>query len=154
MADNDIYKSRATAIKTAINSLLINKEGIYTDGLKHDKSQSLHVSQHANVFPMAMGIVPEKNVRQVLTEIKNRKMNMGMVSLRWLPEALGQGDQGPHLMDLYTNTEWDGWAKTIAYGGTVTWETWNADTTNDSMSHPWGASACLVFNSIYLELNR
>jgi alpha-L-rhamnosidase len=150
--DRDIYKSRATAIKSAINSLLINKAGVYTDGLKHDQSQSLHVSQHANVFPMAMGIVPEKNIKPVITEIKNRKMNMGMVCIRWLPEALGQADQGPHLIDLYTNTEWDGWAKTIAHGGTVTWETWVADSTNDSMSHPWGAAGLLAMQQYMLGI--
>ncbi|MCK9412529.1 MAG: family 78 glycoside hydrolase catalytic domain [Prolixibacteraceae bacterium] len=150
--DQDTYKSRATAIKSAINSLLINKKGVYTDGLKHDQSQSLHVSQHANVFPMAMGIVPETNIKPVITEIKNRKMNMGMVGIRWLPEALGQADQGPHLMDLYTNTEWDGWAKTIARGGTVTWESWNADKINDSMSHPWGAAGLLGMQQYILGI--
>jgi alpha-L-rhamnosidase len=41
---------------------------------------------------------------------------------------------------LYTNTQWDGWAKNITQGATATWESWNAVERNDSMSHPWGTS--------------
>jgi len=79
-------------------------------------------------------------------------MNVGMVYLRWLPESLGQADEGPHLIDLYTNTEWDGWAKTIALGGTVTWESWNASETNESMSHPWGAVGLLAMQNYILGI--
>lgn len=75
-----------------------------------------------------------------------------MVSLRWLPEALGQADQGEHLIDLYTNTEWDGWAKTVSLGGTVTWESWNANTNNESMSHPWGAVGLLALQQYILGI--
>ncbi|MCK9412524.1 MAG: family 78 glycoside hydrolase catalytic domain [Prolixibacteraceae bacterium] len=152
LTERDIYKTRANDIKTAINARLINKDGVYIDGLNHDKSASSHISQHSNIYPLAMGIVPESNMKQVITEIKNRKMNVGMVSLRWLPEALGVADQGPHLIDLYTNTEWDGWAKTVAHGGTVTWETWIADKDNDSMSHPWGAVGLLGMQQYMLGI--
>jgi alpha-L-rhamnosidase len=150
--DRDVYKKKAINMKNAMNTFLLNKEGVYIDGLNHDKSQSSHVSQHANIFPLAMGIVPEKNKRAVIAEIKKRKMNVGMVCLRWLPEALGQADQGAHLIDLYTNTEWDGWAKTIALGGTVTWESWDANVTNQSMSHPWGAVGLLAMQQYMLGI--
>lgn len=151
-AEKDIYSSKANDIKAAINAKLINENGVYIDGLNRDKTQSKHVSQHSNVFPMAMGIVPQENTKQVVAEIKNRKMNVGMVSLRWLPEALGQADEGAHLIDLYTNTEWDGWAKTISLGGTVTWESWDANITNESMSHPWGAVGLLAMQQYILGI--
>jgi alpha-L-rhamnosidase len=150
--DRDTFNWKANAMKKAINSRLINQDGVYIDGLNHNQTQSSHVSQHANIFPLAMGIVPEKNVNQVLTEVKNRQMNVGMVCLRWLPEALGQADQGPHLIDLYTNTKWDGWAKIIAIGGTVTWEAWDANQTNESMSHPWGAVGLLAMQQYILGI--
>jgi hypothetical protein len=60
-----------------------------------------------------------------------------------LPEAIGQADEGSHLIELYTNTEWDGWAKIISLGGTATWEAWDAITTGQSLSHPWGAVGLL-----------
>src|SRR5690606_18500080 len=43
------------------------------------------------------------------------------------------------LLDLYTNEEWDGWAKTLARGATATWESWNALDGTESLSHSWGA---------------
>ncbi len=150
--DRDNYQSKANAIKTAINSRLINNDGVYIDGLNHDQSQSKHISQAANICPLAMGIVPSTNIKPVVEEIKNRKMNVGMICLRWLPEALGQADQGAHLVDLYTNTEWDGWAKTILLGGTVTWESWCANLNNDSMSHPWGAVGLLAMQQYMLGI--
>jgi alpha-L-rhamnosidase len=142
-ADRDTYQAKAQDLKNAINSRLLNSSGVYIDGLNANLSQSSHVSQHANMFPMAMGIVPTANLDAVIAAIKDRHMSVGMVTVRWLPEALGRADQGPHLIDLYTNTEWDGWARTIALGGTATWESWYALTTGQSMSHPWGAAGLL-----------
>ncbi|MGY9106021.1 MAG: hypothetical protein ACKVG0_05735 [Alphaproteobacteria bacterium] len=60
-----------------------------------------------------MNISPEENEVAIVSEIKNRKMNLGMVCLRWLPEALGKANEGKHLIDLYTNTTWEVWQKTL-----------------------------------------
>jgi alpha-L-rhamnosidase len=125
---------------------------VYIDGLYADQSQSQHVSQHANMFPMAMGIVPEANIEAVIEAIKDRHMNVGMVTVRWLPEAIGQADQGPHLVELYTNPDWDGWAKTITLGATATWESWDALTTGQSMSHPWGAAGLIGIEQYLLGI--
>jgi len=151
-ADKTSYRTKADNMKQAMNSLLINKQGVYIDGINADKTESKHVSQHANAMPLALNIVPEANRKQVIAEVKNRKMNVGMVFLRWLPEALGQANEGEHMIDLYTNTSWDGWAKTIALGGTVTWESWNANETNESMSHPWGAVGLLAMQNYILGI--
>lgn len=151
--DKEIYRKKASEMQQAINSRLINKSGVYIDGLNTSLLQSEHVSQHANVMPLALGIVPAANLNKVVDEVKNRKMNVGMVCLRWLPEALGKAEQGAHLVDLYTNTEWDGWAKTISLGGTVTWESWNAPEVNESMSHPWGAVGLLGMQQFMLGIS-
>jgi alpha-L-rhamnosidase len=150
--DRDTYRTKAQDMKNAINSRLLNAQGVYIDGLNSDQSQSQHVSQHANMFPMAMGIVPTANFNSVIDKIKELQMSVGMVTVRWLPEAIGQADQGPHLIDLYTNTDWDGWAKTIALGGTATWESWNANTSGQSMSHPWGAAGLLGIQQYILGI--
>ncbi|MBN1361248.1 MAG: family 78 glycoside hydrolase catalytic domain [Sedimentisphaerales bacterium] len=142
-ADRDTYQANAQAMKNAINALLLSADGVYIDGLNADGSQSPHVSQHANIFPLAMGIVPPANLDAVIEAVKELKMSVGMVTVRWLPEALGQADQGAHLIDLYTNPEWDGWAQTVSLGGTATWESWDAITNGQSLSHPWGAVGLL-----------
>jgi alpha-L-rhamnosidase len=141
-ADEAVYLSKAIDMERAINHRLM-RDGLYIDGLNPDGSQSTHVSQHANMFPVAMGIVPPENRQSVLNLIMQKGMQVGMVTLRWLPEALGRADQGPHLIDLYTNENQDGWARTLALGGTATWESWDALTSGQSMSHPWGAVGLL-----------
>ena len=150
--DQKIYRDKANRIKEAINSQLLTKEGVYIDGLYEDNSPSSHVSQHANIFPLALGIVPQKNIETVVAEIKKQKMSVGMVCLRWLPESLGKAGEGEHLIELYTNKKWDGWAKTIDLGGTVTWESWNANLTNESLSHPWGAVGLLAIQNYILGI--
>ncbi len=150
--DRETYHQKALDMMDAMNDLLINDRGVYVDGLNSDLSQSDHVSQQANMFPMAMGLVPEQYRDSVVAEIKDQQMSSGMVTLRWLPEAIGQADEGPHLVKLYTNTEWDGWAKTISLGGTATWESWDAITNEQSMSHPWGASGLLGMQQYILGI--
>ena len=150
--DNNLYRAKADQMKDAINNLLLNKDGVYIDGLYDNNTPSTHVSQHANIFPLALNLVPQQHLEKVVAAVKKRKMNVGMVCLRWLPEALGQAGEGQHLFELYTNTEWDGWAKTIALGGTVTWESWYADETNESMSHPWGAVGLLGIQNYILGI--
>jgi alpha-L-rhamnosidase len=151
-ADYDTYQQKALDMKEAINNKLINSQGVYIDGLNSDQTQSVHVSQHANMFPLAMGIAPEDNLDSIVAEIKEQKMSVGMVTLRWLPEAIGQADEGPHLIELYTNTEWDGWAKIISLGGTATWESWDAITKGQSLSHPWGAVGLLGIQEYILGI--
>lgn len=142
-ADRDSYRDKADAIESAMNSQLFNSSGEYIDGLYSDGSQSGHVSQHANMFPLALGIVPADKLDTVVAAVKDREMSCGMVTVRFLCEAVGRSDEGTHLLNLYTNPEWDGWADNIAKGATTTWESWDADTQGQSMSHAWGAVGLL-----------
>lgn len=141
--DRDTYRTKADAIKEAINVQLLETNGRYVDGLLSGGAQSTHVSQHANMFPLALGIVEPSNFDTVVAAIKERQMSCGMVTVRFLCEAVGLADEGEHLLELYTNTSWDGWANNIAKGATATWESWDADTQGQSMSHAWGAVGLL-----------
>ncbi len=151
-ADQTKYHQKALDMKKAMNNKLINAQGVYIDGLKSNQTQSTHVSQHANMFPLAMGIAPEENLDSIVKVIKDKKMSVGMVTLRWLPEAIGTADEGPHLINLYTNSDWDGWAKIISLGGTATWESWDANTNDLSLSHPWGAVGLLGIEEYILGI--
>jgi len=139
-ADRDTYRGYADALAAAINGKLLNADGVYIDGLRADGTASTHVSQHANMFPLALGIVPAKNRPSVIDAVKARHMSVGMVTVRWLVQALGESDQGPALLDLFTNATQPGWARCLAHGATATWESWNSDQVADeSMSHAWGS---------------
>jgi alpha-L-rhamnosidase len=139
-ADREAYHTLAEEIKTSINAKLVNPDGLYVDGLYADGKQSSHISQHANMFPLALGLVPPERQAAVLAAVKERRMSVGMVTVYWLIRALGEADQGEHLLDLYTNAEWDGWARNLAQGATCTWESWDAGEGGVlSQSHGWGA---------------
>ena len=139
-ADRDLYRTRANDLKNAINTRLLNADGVYIDGLNADGSPSGHVSQHSNMFPLALGIVPPAQRASVTAKVKDLKMSVGMVTVMFLVRGLGEAGEGEHLVELFTNPEWPGWARTIALGGTATWESWIANTDGNSQSHAWGAA--------------
>ena len=151
-SDSDNYFEKANQMKQAINTNLINDNGVYIDGIYADKTQSTHVTQHSNILPYALNIAPEEKNNQIVEEIKTRKMNVGMVCLRWLIESIGKANEGEHLIDLYTNSAWDGWAKILTQGATVTWESWNAIDKNESLSHPWGAVGLVAIQKYILGI--
>jgi len=151
-ADQNTFRTYANDIKQAMNSKLLNADGVYIDGLKADGTPSTHVSQQANMYGYATGIAPEASKKAVFKAVKERRMASGMVTLRYLPEAIGLANDGEHMIDLYTNKDWDGWAKTVSRGGTMTWEAWDADEANESLSHPWGAIGLLAMQEYMLGI--
>lgn len=140
-ADRDLYRARGDDLKTAINSHLLNSAGLYVDGLAADGKPSAHVSQHANLFPIALGFVPNAQRAGVIAKVKEMNMSVGMVTVLFLVRAVGESGDGDHLLDLFTRADWPaGWANSLARGATATWETWNSDTDGTSQSHGWGAA--------------
>ena len=139
-ADRDAYRRLADELSAAMGDRLLNEDGVYIDGLDADGTPSAHVSQHANMFPLALGIVPEAARDTVIAAVKERRMSVGMVTVWWLIRALGEADEGEHLLELFTNPEWYGWARSLERGATTTWESWTADETGQSLSHAWGAA--------------
>lgn len=140
-ADRDLYRERAEALQTAINTRLINADGVYIDGLNSDGTPSSHVSQHANMFPLSLGFVPDKNRAAVVAKVKELNMSVGMVTVLQLVRSIGEAGEGEHLIDLFTNETWPaGWAHILSLGATSTWETWEANTDGQSQSHGWGAA--------------
>ena len=151
-AERDLWRTRADSLRTAINTHLLSPSGLYHDGLLADGTASPHASQHANMFPLALGIVPETARITVIDHVVSRRMSVGMVTVGWLVRALGESRQGPALLDLLTNATQPGWARTLALGGTATWESWDADANSDSMSHAWGAAGLEAYTRYILGL--
>jgi alpha-L-rhamnosidase len=141
VADCDLYRARADELRTAINARLLNADGVYVDGLYADHSPSTHVSQHANMFPLALGLVPLAQRASVIAKVKELEMSVGMVTALFLVRGLGEAGEGEHLIELLTNADWPaGWARSLALGATATWESWASNTDGTSQSHGWGAS--------------
>jgi alpha-L-rhamnosidase len=139
-ADRDAYRARADALQTAMNAYLLNTNGVYVDGLYASAVQSKHVSQHANAFPLALGLVPAAQRASVTAQVKALNMKVGMLGAMWLMRSLGEANEGGQLLNLYTNASQYGWARCLSLGATATWESWTANTDYDSLSHGWGAA--------------
>jgi alpha-L-rhamnosidase len=138
-ADCATYRAMANALQAAINTNLINAAGVYVDGLDPNGTQSAHASQHANAFPLSLNIVPAAQVPTVTSLVVSSNMSVSMLGIIQVVRALGEANQGPALLNLYTNANNYGWARILALGGTATWESWTANTDGDSESHGWGA---------------
>jgi alpha-L-rhamnosidase len=137
--DTTTYRGLANDLQTAINTKLINSSGLYVDGLDPSGTQSAHASQHANAFPLALGIVPAAQQASVTKQVDSLGMSVSALGIMPLVRALGEANQGPELIDLYTNPNQYGWAQILSLGGTATWESWTANTDGDSESHGWSA---------------
>jgi alpha-L-rhamnosidase len=138
-ADSNTYRDMADALQTAINTHLLNASGIYVDGLRPGGTRSAHASQHANAFPLSLGIVPAPQQASITAHVDSLGMSVSALGILQLVRALGEANQGPKLIDLYTNANQYGWAKILSLGGSATWESWTANTDGDSESHGWGA---------------
>jgi alpha-L-rhamnosidase len=55
------------------------------------------------------------------------------------------------VVKVLTDTKDPGWAHIVAVGGTFSWESWIlSDDEGDSMSHGWGSSALVAFQTALL----
>jgi alpha-L-rhamnosidase len=138
-ADSTTYRGLADALQSAINTNLLNASGVYVDGLEPGGSQSTHASQHANALPLSLGIVPVAQQASVTAQVDSLGMSVSALGILHVERALGEANQGPQLLNLYTNTNQYGWAQILSLGGTATWESWTANTDGDSESHGWSA---------------
>jgi alpha-L-rhamnosidase len=138
-ADSATYRAMANAIQAAMNASLINAAGVYVDGLESDGSQSAHASQHANAFPLSLNIVPASQQASVAAQVDSMGMSVSALGIIQLVRALGEANQGPALLNLYTNANQYGWAQILSFGGSATWESWTANADGSSESHGWGA---------------
>jgi hypothetical protein len=131
------FKFRAARVKKAINQKLYNKEkGHYTDGLGTD-----HGSVHANMFPLAFGIVPEEYKKPVVSHIKSRGMACSVYGAQYLMEAVYNTGEADYALELMTATHDRSWYNMIKVGSTITMEAWDMKyKPNSDWNHAWGAA--------------
>lgn len=137
-ADAQFFGQRAEQVKESINDKLFDKKrGIYIDGEDTD-----HASLHANMLPMAFGIVPDEYRESVAAFIKSRGMACSVYGSQYLLEALYEADEGDYALSLLTSTSERSWAHmTYDVGSTITLEAWdNRFKPNQDWNHAWGAA--------------
>ncbi len=135
------YRQRAEQVMAAINSKMFDsKRGLYVDGIG-----SSHASLHANLFPLAFGLVPEKHRKTVVDFIKSRGMACSVYPTIYLLEALYDAGEEQAALDLMTSNSDRSWLNMIRVGSTVTTEAWDIKyKKNSGWTHAWSSAPAQI----------
>ena len=133
------FAQAAEKVRRSFNDKLFDKtKGVYVDG-----EGSTHSALHANMFPLAFGLVPPERVRSVAEFIKSRGMVCSVYGSQYLLEALYEAGEGDFALKLMTDRSSDrSWPHMIYnVGTTITLEAWdNKYKPNQDWNHAWGAA--------------
>ncbi|MBN2132323.1 MAG: family 78 glycoside hydrolase catalytic domain [Sedimentisphaerales bacterium] len=133
------FTEAAARVKRSFNEKLLDKDkGIYVDG-----EGSTHSALHANMFPLAFGLVPPDYVGSVAAFVKSRGMVCSVYGSQYLLEALYAGGEDDYALRLMTDRDSDrSWPHMIYdVGTTITLEAWdNKYKPNQDWNHAWGAA--------------
>jgi alpha-L-rhamnosidase len=135
-ADKKMFLDKAQILKSSFNTKLIDKKtGIYIDGIGTD-----HKSLHASMFPLALGLVPDKNTAKILEFIRSRGMACGVYGAQFLMDGVYDSNDADYGLKLLTLTTDRSWYNMIRSGSTISMEAWdNKYKPNLDWNHAWGA---------------
>jgi len=135
--DSLFFHQKTVRVKEAINQKLFDQtKGIYVDG-----ENSKHSSIHANMFPLAFGIVPDENLKNVVSFIKSRGMACSVYGAQYLLEGLYLQGESNYALDLMTSTSDRSWWNMIKVGSTLAMEAWDMKyKPNSDWNHAWGTA--------------
>lgn len=131
------YRERESAARAAfVEQLWDPVRGLYRDGVGTD-----HTSLHANLFPLALGLVPEGGRAGVAAWLGGRGMACSVYAAQYLMEGLFQQEAGAEALALMTADGDRSWKHMVESGTTITWEAWDQKyKPNQDWNHPWGAA--------------
>lgn len=134
--DHTMYLKQAARLKRVFNDELFDKRrGYYVDGIG-----TSHASLHANMFPLAFGLVEEDDVESVLEFVRSRGMACSVYGAQFLLDAVYNAYDAGYGLQLLTSTDERSWYNMIRSGSTITMEAWdNKYKPNQDWNHAWGA---------------
>ncbi|MDR1282745.1 MAG: alpha-L-rhamnosidase [Opitutaceae bacterium] len=135
------FASRATAFYGRFNEVFFDAGrdgGVYVDG-----EGSGHASLHANLFPLAFGLVPAERRASVVAFIRSRGMACSVYPAQFLLEGLfesGVPGAAEYAVGLMTGGGRRSWRNMLDHDATITWEAWDQSfKPNQDWNHAWGA---------------
>lgn len=118
------------------DSFFDSQRGLYRDG-----AESGHHSLHANLFPLAFGLVPASHRESVATWLKSRGMKCSVYAAQYLLEGLFENGEATSAIDLMLAPGKRSWRHMVESGTTITWEAWDQEyKPNQDWNHAWGAA--------------
>jgi hypothetical protein len=135
--DSIFYHNESVRIREVINTKLLDKSrGVYVDG-----ESSAHSSLHANMMPLAFGLVPDEYKKTVIEFIKSRGMACSVYGSQYLLEGLYLAGEADYAFSLLSATHDRGWYNMIKAGSTIAMEAWDMKyKPNSDWNHAWGAA--------------
>jgi len=135
--DHTKFEALAIKLKAIFNEKLLDKKrGVYVDGIGTD-----HASLHANMFPAALGLVPEKYASKVNSHIQSRGFACSVYGSQFLMDAVYDGLNAAYGLELLSSTAERSWYNMIRVGSTISLEAWdNKYKPNQDWNHAWGAA--------------
>lgn len=141
--DADEHLALHAATMRAVNDKLFDSaRGVYVDGLDATTGErSTHASLHANMLPLAFGLVPPDRVESVADFVESRGMACSVYGAQYLLDGLFDAGRERHALALLTATHDRGWLHMSRdVGSTITLEAWDAKyKPNLDWNHAWGA---------------
>ena len=135
--DATFFKSQADKVRESIMENMFDKEkGVFVDGIGTG-----HSSLHANMFPLAFGLVPQENIKTVAEFLKTKGMACSVYGAQYLLEALYNAGEAEYALELMTSESKRSWMNMLNAGSTMTTEAWDElYKPNLTWNHAWGAA--------------
>ena len=135
------YENEAKSFLVRYNKMFFdNKKGFYVDG-----DTTNHSSLHANMFPVAFGMVPQAKMAKVLEFMRSRNMACSVYGSQFLMDALYNASDADYALEMLTKTDDRSWYNMIRAGSTISMEAWdNKFKPNQDWNHAWGAAPANV----------
>jgi hypothetical protein len=135
--ERETLLAQARKVRGSFNRKLFDpKRGMYVDGEGVE-----HASLHANMFPLAFGLVPPEHVPGVVRHIKSRGMACSVYGAQYLLEALYAAGEAEYALSLMTSDSKRSWMNMLRVGSTMTTEAWDEFyKPNLTWNHAWGSA--------------
>ncbi|EIQ00446.1 alpha-L-rhamnosidase [Opitutaceae bacterium TAV1] len=150
--DAEAFASRAAAFYDRFNEVLFDAGrdgGVYIDGEGSD-----HASLHANLFPLAFGLVPAERRAGVVAFIRSRGMACSVYPAQFLLEGLfesGVPGAAEYAIGLMAGGGLRSWRNMLDHDATITWEAWDQSfKPNQDWNHAWGAAPANIITRYVL----
>lgn len=136
-AEASKYREDSLAARTRFQADLFDAtSGRYRDGVGTN-----HSSLHANLFPLAFGIVPAEQRKSVASWLAGRGMVCSVYAAQYLLEGLFENGADEQALKLITASNDRSWRHMVESGTTITWEAWDQHyKPNQDWNHAWGAA--------------
>ena len=129
-------EEKKTALVSFNEKLFDPSRGLYRDGVGTN-----HASLHANLFPLAFGLVPANDSRHVADWLASRGMAGSVYAAQYLLEGMFEEGEDSAALRLITASGDRSWRHMVESGATITWEAWDQKyKPNQDWNHAWGAA--------------